>query len=821
MATKSLYFKNAAPTGASTSLSLQDGGTAPTTGITTTGWTVAKLVAPNFSAMLAGTKRASTTFASTDALGSFAASASFRSEDALSGTFANTNWTLAFRIRAVTLVSAQTGQIRIRLWRSANADGTGATQITSAVQNGTTTAVLSTSASATSTVTWTPGATVTLNNEYLWAQCEWSITATSGANTSDAVFYIEASGVIITPNFVAAYNDTITPGGVPIGGASITPVFSGAAGETEVFAATLTTNDSGDGAYSMRSVFPVTGMADAAFLVLVVDYGATSSARTLPGLGTITGAPGVGATTAYQNPFDSYQLAHELPSVIPGTIYNVNSVKVRGTGAAREICARLEASSAAATNIDNVSIGIWNGTTSSASPYQGSTKFTPVELKWGGASGISMSAGTMSAYSDWMVFPDNIAGVYGGNILNNTNTGWQGYTLVTVLNAADLKPSSGSEVRIAIAFGAASAGQTTVAYIGQQATSGDPYDFKATPAQFTFGGIGTITHDGVQQLYFSDWITLPEAWDNTKNYCVAFQFSAGGTTDIRHTSATSTSGITYYKAIAAEAATVDKSGYSPLFSGNAVLTEILEARTAAGGINYTETITAGTLPIGGASITAIYTVKYTETITAGAVPIGGQNVAAVYAFADTITPSTVPLVGQAITPVYTARYSDTIAASAVPINGSTITAVYTVRYSDTIAASALPIGGATITPISSAGGINYTDFITPGSLPIVGQIITAIYSVKYSETIAPSPLLVVGRTITPVYTARYSDTLAPGALPIVGRIITPVFSSAFSRITQKYSVIARQTVPPHLIAQKGSKAIVARRSALPSRKAQA
>src|SRR4030095_734972 len=157
-----LYFKNAAPSGASTSLSLQDGGTAPATGITTTGWVVAKLAATNLSAMLAGTERASTTFSASDAIPTFAASASWRTENPLSGTFANTNWTFAFRVRAVTSASAQTGSIKIRVWRSASADGNSATQLTSAVQTGTTTAALSTTVSATSTVTWAPGATITL-----------------------------------------------------------------------------------------------------------------------------------------------------------------------------------------------------------------------------------------------------------------------------------------------------------------------------------------------------------------------------------------------------------------------------------------------------------------------------------------------------------------------------------------------------------------------------------------------------------------------------------------------------------------------------------
>jgi hypothetical protein len=200
MAVKSLYFKNVTANGA---LSLQDGGTAPATGLSTTGWGVGKTAASNYSLMSVGAK--SSTWSTTEPLATanFTAASCFRTEQPLSGKFANTNWTFAFRVRAAT-ASSQAGAVRIRVWKSTVAAGTGATQLTSAVLVGTTTAALSTSASATSTVTWaTPGA-ITLNNEYLWVQCEWQITTASGSNNGDSLFYIESAGVITTPDFVAA-----------------------------------------------------------------------------------------------------------------------------------------------------------------------------------------------------------------------------------------------------------------------------------------------------------------------------------------------------------------------------------------------------------------------------------------------------------------------------------------------------------------------------------------------------------------------------------------------------------------------------------------
>jgi hypothetical protein len=210
VAVKSLYFKDAAPSGATSSLSLQDGGTAPTGALMTTGWTVGKIATANMSPMSARQKQVTGSFTTSDRLTSIQSqsAACWRTENPFTGTFANTNWTLAFRVRC-SVASSQTGRIKLRLWKTTAVDllTNPPVEITSAVLVGTTTAALSTTVSATSTVTFTPGAAITLNNEYLWVHCEWEIITASGNNSGDVLLYVESAGVITTPDFIATTPD--------------------------------------------------------------------------------------------------------------------------------------------------------------------------------------------------------------------------------------------------------------------------------------------------------------------------------------------------------------------------------------------------------------------------------------------------------------------------------------------------------------------------------------------------------------------------------------------------------------------------------------
>jgi hypothetical protein len=144
---------------------------APTTATSPTGWTVAGLAAGQMARMAFGVERAAGTFSGT-AQPSGAPDAAlgdgFRTAATLNGSYAAGTWTIQVPMLAVDAAGANL-RARIRLWRSANADMSGATEITSGAVIGTTITALGTVTPQISTCTVALG-TVTLTNEYLFLQ---------------------------------------------------------------------------------------------------------------------------------------------------------------------------------------------------------------------------------------------------------------------------------------------------------------------------------------------------------------------------------------------------------------------------------------------------------------------------------------------------------------------------------------------------------------------------------------------------------------------------------------------------------------------------
>jgi len=183
--------------------------TAPGSGTSSpnVGWTVAKVAASNFSDLQAGTERASGTFGATVLPGTtFVTSRGFRT-DAFTISFTSANWTFTFEVTAVSAAAGQDGRFGLRMWRSVNADGTSATQITSARQVTTSFTDLGTGATTEISVTFNPGA-FSLANEFLFVALAHEITGASTSNSADVILRIGANETRIVS---APFAQTVSP----------------------------------------------------------------------------------------------------------------------------------------------------------------------------------------------------------------------------------------------------------------------------------------------------------------------------------------------------------------------------------------------------------------------------------------------------------------------------------------------------------------------------------------------------------------------------------------------------------------------------------
>lgn len=224
MAIKSLYLKGGTLTNGMQPM--QEDGVAPTDAFfaTSTGWQLGTTGAPNSAGFRANTLVARGTFSATlqpdnEGLVTGAAGNAFRTPTAYTGTFAAGNWTLSAVFRSVVaLATTQTQRIRYRVYRSANADGTGATEITNSYtftpsggvqQTGQVVAWSNTVAGTgnttanlpTTSLTWAAPA-ITLDNEYLFFVCACQVQATGGTGTTrNMTFRQNSASAITTPDF--------------------------------------------------------------------------------------------------------------------------------------------------------------------------------------------------------------------------------------------------------------------------------------------------------------------------------------------------------------------------------------------------------------------------------------------------------------------------------------------------------------------------------------------------------------------------------------------------------------------------------------------
>jgi len=132
----------------------------------------------------------------------------YRTTGTLHGTFAAGDWVLSCKVKC-NAYHVQRGFVRYRLWRSANADGTSATQVTSAWATHTGPppfigAIMFTGPNgyATKTITVNLGA-VSLSHEYLFMEVDW-IASTIGGDPAAEVAWVHNEGAaerLLTPVF--------------------------------------------------------------------------------------------------------------------------------------------------------------------------------------------------------------------------------------------------------------------------------------------------------------------------------------------------------------------------------------------------------------------------------------------------------------------------------------------------------------------------------------------------------------------------------------------------------------------------------------------
>lgn len=211
MAVKNLYLIDTrVASGTNNHLLAQDGGVAPSDAAfsVATGWE-ANSKAAGQSALLASLAEVSRTAADWSATLQPSAAPSASRGDSwragpYNGIFANTAWTLSVVIRSITAAYAGRCRFRWRVWKSANADGSGATELTAAqvVSAATTAALVTTANHAPLTASWSPGS-ITLNNEYLFFQLGIEVTTAGTATTQDVNLRKHNSMAVTTPDFVA------------------------------------------------------------------------------------------------------------------------------------------------------------------------------------------------------------------------------------------------------------------------------------------------------------------------------------------------------------------------------------------------------------------------------------------------------------------------------------------------------------------------------------------------------------------------------------------------------------------------------------------
>lgn len=142
---------------------------------------------------------------------------------------------------------------------------------------------------------------------------------------------------------------------------------------------------------------------------------------------------------------------------------------------------------------------------------------------------------------------------------------WQGFNQVLVLTSSLLSSATGQYARFTWLFSSGtSSGILDNAYVARQSTAGgaEIFDFSNTPSQIQWAGATSLT--GISAVssattFVSDFVLLPETFDNTKTYLVAQHCNSSGS--VNSVDGAGANGA-FFKAGAAESSIVDKTGFN-------------------------------------------------------------------------------------------------------------------------------------------------------------------------------------------------------------------------------------------------------------------
>lgn len=188
----------------------------PAASTSTTGWGVADVNGATYSRMTTTIERPRLQFQTTaqpsgEPLN--AAEDCFRLSAVTTGQFSAGTWYSSLSVIAVTSGGDQDGRLRCRVWRSVNADGTSATELTAGTMVGSNTTDLSTTVAQSSSAS-TQMAASNLTDEYLFWQVAWENNSLVGTNTRDCLIRFGSLLATSGTGLVTSAFSAITPGGV-------------------------------------------------------------------------------------------------------------------------------------------------------------------------------------------------------------------------------------------------------------------------------------------------------------------------------------------------------------------------------------------------------------------------------------------------------------------------------------------------------------------------------------------------------------------------------------------------------------------------------